>query len=158
MSWRTVRLGRPLGWAHHAVSIRPSQTETKRRLKAAALMMRSERMKERCEQAGWLYLPAGRSHLLPLPRRHQAILSRIRTNSARNRWIPVECACGELISLQHVTSGCQNLPLSLRRLFDYRRTHNLQPHDFLAPHPALGLEPPAMLCSAIAGSDLSVCF
>lgn len=137
------------------VSIPITSSSVKAQVKKALSTIRSENMKTKCDDHGWLCLPVGQSQLGRLSPRNQRILSRIRTVSARYLFFSTPCVCGNSnITLPHILSGCSYLPTVLIPLWNYKTRHKLSLSDFLCPHPKLGLEPQRLLSNCILASDL----
>jgi len=137
------------------VSLGLSLTEVKSKVHAAALAARADSMRKRCDEKGWFYLPPGKISPAPFPRRHLRVLRRCRTWSANFLLHPARCNCGQELSLHHVVGGCGELsPQTSGRLQALRQKHGLRTHEFLVPHPALGVEPMRALLDVLVLSGL----
>ena len=73
-------------------------------------------------------------------------------------WSNPQCPCGDLFSLQHLFSDCNEKDDSLSTLRDLRRKEGLSTQDFLKPHPHLGMVPIRMLLDSIVHSCLTDMF
>lgn len=133
-----------------------SSTEMKRKLNSASIQLRDQELKDTCQTKGWLHQPTKAKKLhRGLPRQNIILLTRLRTNSKKGITLKTLCECGHQPTLHHVFDPCLQLARRTAPIKDFAILHSLKPHDFLLPHPTLGLEPCKILSSTIISADIT---
>ena len=133
-----------------------SLSEITAKLRQAAIYRRNAALQDRCKDKGWIFLPLKRQtrQKIPLPRKHQQVIRRIRTGAHRLLVLNLKFNSGSDASLSHALSDCPDLPNDMNKVSSYRKQHQLQTQDFITPHPTLGFAPMRMLADCLLKTGL----